>query len=95
MTSIFDRLKLRFKKWYLPGPALQTLHQSLAKTKEQDISCDQVFAVLDEFVEAVKRGENVLIFMPLVREHLNRCPACRKQYETLLNMLQPPIANDE
>lgn len=95
MKSIFDIFKLRFTKWYQPGPALHIFHRSLAKTKAQEISCDEVFAVLDEFVEAVKRGENVLTFMPLVREHLDLCPACREQYETLLNMLQPLIANDE
>ena len=63
--------------------------QALTMTKEHEISCDEVFAVLDEFAEAVVRGENVLIFMPLVRQHLDMCPDCREEYETLLRMLQP------
>ena len=65
--------------------------ESLAVSDKQGISCDEVFAVLDEFAEAVQRGENVLLFMPLVRQHLDVCPACRDQYEMLLRMLQPRL----
>lgn len=89
MKSIFDRFKRRFKKWYQPDPMMEILLKSLTMTKEHEISCDEVFAVLDQFVEAVKRGENPLIFMPLIRQHLDMCPDCREEYETLLRMLQP------
>ena len=89
MKSIFDWFQRRFNKWYQPDPAMQILLRALAMTKEHEISCDEVFAVLDQFVEAVSRGENVLIFMPLVRQHLDMCPDCREEYETLLRMLQP------
>ncbi len=89
MKSIFDWFRQRFKKWYRPDAAMQKLLKSLAMTEEHEISCDDVFAVLDQFVEAVMRGENVLIFMSLVRQHLDMCPDCREEYETLLRMLQP------
>ncbi len=89
MKSIFAWFKRRFKKWYQPDPMMVKLLQSLAMTEEREISCDEVFAVLDQFVEAVRRGENVLLFMPLVRQHLDMCPDCREEYEALLRMLQP------
>ena len=92
MKSIFDWFKWRFKKWYQPDAEIVKMLQSLAMTEEQEISCDDVFAVLDEFVEAVKRGENPFLFMPLVRQHLDMCPDCREEYETLLRMLQPAFA---
>ena len=63
--------------------------KSLAMVELNKTPCEEVFAVLDQFAEAVQRGENVLIFMPLVRQHLDVCPACREEYETLLKMLQP------
>lgn len=91
MKSIFDQLRRRFKKWYQPDPMMQELLQSLAMTEAHEISCDEVFAVLDQFVDAVARGENVLIFMPLIRQHLDTCPDCREEYETLLEMLQPAV----
>ena len=89
MKSIFDWFQRRFKKWYQPDPMMQILLRSLMMTEEREISCDEVFAVLDQFTEAVLRGENVLLLMPLVRQHLDMCPDCRAEYETLLNMLQP------
>ena len=92
MKSIFDWFKKRFKKWYQPDAMMMKLLQSLAMTEEQEISCDDVFAVLDQFVEAVKRGENPLFLMPLVRQHLDMCPDCREEYETLLRMLQPAFS---
>ncbi|MCI0555899.1 MAG: hypothetical protein L0287_33570 [Anaerolineae bacterium] len=89
MKSIFGWFKRRFKKWYQPDAMMVKMLQSLATTEEQEISCDDVFTVLDQFVEAVRRGENPLILMPLVRQHLDMCPDCREEYETLLRMLQP------
>ena len=89
MKLFFSWFNRRFKKWYQPDAMTVTMLQALAVTEEQEISCDEVFAVLDQFTEAVLRGENVLIFMPLVRQHLDMCPDCREEYETLLRMLQP------
>ena len=63
--------------------------ESLAVSDKKEISCEEVFAVLDQFAEAVHRGENPLLMMPLVRQHLDVCPDCRDEYETLLGMLQP------
>jgi hypothetical protein len=89
MKSIFDWFKKHFTKWYQPDAETMKLLQSLAMTEEQEVSCDEVFAVLDRFVEAVLRGENVLLFMPLIRQHLDMCPDCREEYEALMGMLQP------
>ena len=91
MKSIFVWFRQRFKKGYRPDPCMQLMLHTLAITEEPEISCEDVFAVLDQFAEAVHRGENVLLFMPLVRKRLDVCPACREEYETLLNMLQPTI----
>ena len=92
MKSVFDWFRKRFKKRYQPDAEMVKMIQALAATEEQEISCNDVFAVLDEFAEAVKRGENVLLLMPLVRQHLDMCPDCREEYETLLRMLQPAFA---
>ncbi len=97
MKSVFVWFRRRFpgllaragKKWYQPDAMTMKLLRSLAMTEEHEISCDEVLAVLDQFVEAVKRGENVLLLMPLVRQHLEMCPDCREEYEMLLRMLQP------
>jgi hypothetical protein len=92
MKHAFQWFRRRFRKRYSPDPAMQMLLHSLAMTEEHEIACDEVYAVLDQFAEAVNRGENVLIFMPLVRHHLDMCPDCREEYESLLAMLQPAFS---
>jgi len=93
MKSIFHWFRRRpFKRTYHPDPLMTKMLKSLAITDEHEISCDNVFAVLDEFAEAVMRGENVLTLMPLVRKHLDICPDCREEYESLLRMLQPSFS---
>jgi hypothetical protein len=89
MKSFFSWFNRRFKKWHEPDALTVKMLQAPAVTEQQEISCDEVFAVLDEFAEAVHRGENVLLLMPLVRQHLDICPDCQEEYETLLRMLQP------
>ena len=69
MKSFFDWFKKRFTKWYQPDAEMAKMLHALAMTEEHEISCDDVFAVLDQFAEAVRRGENVLLLMPLVRQH--------------------------
>jgi hypothetical protein len=59
-------------------------------TQKNEISCDEVYAVLDQFAEAVNRGEDILALMPLVKQHMDMCPDCREEYEAILRMLQTP-----
>ena len=91
MKSVFTWFRRRFKKWYQPDPMMKTKLESLAREDLQEVSCDEVLMVLDRFAEAVDQGENVLLFMPLIKQHLDMCPACREKYETLLMMLQPRL----
>jgi hypothetical protein len=89
MNPIFKWFGRRFKKWYQPDEGMAIQLKALTTVEPNKSSCEEVFAVLDQFAEAVHRGENVLIFMPLVRQHLDVCPGCREEYETLLKVLQP------
>jgi RNA polymerase sigma factor (sigma-70 family) len=88
MKSVFDWFKRRFRKWYQLDATMKKILHSLELTEEQEATCDEVYAALDEFAGAVRRGENVDIKMPLIRRHLELCPDCRAEYETLLKMLR-------
>jgi hypothetical protein len=69
-----------------PPPDPQVSLSSLAMlTEEQDaeLTCDQVFELLDQYTERAVRGEDVAHLMPLVKAHLDMCPDCRELYEAL------------
>ena len=72
----------------LDRAVLEKVLHMLELTQQDELACEDVYAVLDQFVEAAQRGENVLTLMPLVRQHLDLCPDCREEYEALLQMLQ-------
>ncbi len=59
----------------------------LSNTREEELTCDQVFAALDQFVELEARGEDVSKLMPLVQHHLMMCADCMEEYKVLRNIV--------
>ncbi len=55
----------------------------LSNTQEKELTCDEVFALLDQFAEMAARGEDVSQLMPLVKQHLDMCDDCREEYKVL------------
>lgn len=61
----------------------------LAATRASELSCDDVYALLDQFAESVTRGDPLTEIMAAIEQHLNVCPDCREEYEALMAMLKP------
>lgn len=51
--------------------------------KEPELLCDECFEHLDEYVELELRGEPAGDELSGMRPHLDGCPACREEYESL------------
>ena len=47
------------------------------------LSCDQCFELLDEYVELEVVGLDADARLPGLRTHLDGCPACKEDYESL------------
>lgn len=63
--------------------------QILEQVREEDLSCADMFARLDEFVEAeIKEGKDASKITPLIHEHLDMCSGCCDEYEALLNVVE-------
>jgi hypothetical protein len=60
----------------------------LASTRDEELNCDQVYAMLEQFSEAVLHGEPLTELMQSIQQHLSVCPDCREEYETLLAMMK-------
>ena len=65
----------------------QKMLSMLQKTQEEELTCDDIFALLDQFAEMAARSENVARLMPMVQQHLDMCPDCLEEYQALLNIL--------
>ncbi len=64
------------------------LARVVAETREDEIGCDECFARLDRFAEAELSGSEARSLMPLVGDHLDKCPDCRGTFEALLAALR-------
>ena len=62
--------------------------------KGHELGCDACFEMLDEFVELELSGEDADARVPGMVAHLEGCPACREEHESLRALLladgQPP-----
>ena len=49
-----------------------------------EVGCDECFEWLDEFVELELAGLDADAAVPGLRAHLQGCPACREEHDSLL-----------
>jgi hypothetical protein len=54
---------------------------------EPELGCDQCFAELDHYVELELAGTDADAVVPGLRAHLEGCPACREEHESLLALV--------
>ena len=53
-----------------------------------EVGCDECFEQLDRFVELEVSGADADEALPGLRAHLQGCPACREEDESLLALVQ-------
>jgi hypothetical protein len=64
----------------------QDLTQALSRLLGPDgpeVGCDVCFAELDRYVELEVAGADADAAVPGLRAHLDGCPACREEHESL------------
>ncbi len=52
-----------------------------------EVSCEECFERLDEYVEGELGGADADARVPGMREHLQGCPACREDHESLRTLI--------
>ena len=55
---------------------------------EPEVLCDECFERLDEYVDLELQGEPADERIPGLPAHLDGCPACREDYESLRDLVQ-------
>ena len=54
---------------------------------EPEVSCERCFELLDQYVELEVAGEDADATLPGLRAHLDGCPACREDHESLRDLV--------
>jgi hypothetical protein len=68
----------RFERWL----------QNIQNTQDEEISCSECFDLVSHYVEVELAGDDAVAKMPQLKQHLDQCPACREEYETLRDLRQ-------
>ena len=53
-----------------------------------EVTCDVCFALLDEYVDLELAGEDADARLPGLHAHLEGCPACREEHDSLLELVR-------
>jgi len=89
IKDILQRIRNGFhQEDQLPDGVVQGFLRVLENVRTDDISCNEVFAQLDQYVEQEVKGEDAARLMPLLREHLDLCSDCCEEYEALMTVLE-------
>jgi predicted anti-sigma-YlaC factor YlaD len=52
-----------------------------------EVSCEECFELLDEYVDLELAGDDADTRLPGMREHLQGCPACREDHDSLRDLV--------
>jgi hypothetical protein len=52
-----------------------------------EVSCEDCFELLDEYVDLELAGDDADARLPGMGEHLQGCPACREDHESLRDLV--------
>jgi hypothetical protein len=55
---------------------------------EPELQCDECFEKIDEYVDLELQGDDADQHIPGMRPHLEGCPACHEEYESLRELAQ-------
>ena len=64
-------------------PDLKQALGRLLGPAEPEVGCDECFEELDRYVELQLAGEDADLAIPGLRAHLDGCPACREEHDSL------------
>ena len=90
ITDFLNKFQGHFRneKPELPDNLVESLIRSLEHSQDEECSCDDVYAVVDQYAEMEFSGKDAARLMPLLKQHLEVCHNCYEEYEALLDILE-------
>lgn len=72
----------------LSRESVRQMVEGILTTRPDEIGCDECFEEMGQFADFTLAGKSAQEALPLVHDHLQRCPDCREEYEALLLALK-------
>jgi len=94
LRELIQRIKNSFiPHEELPNEAVLGFLRLLEETHDEELSCDEIYTKLDEYVQREVDKKDAAKLMPLIRDHLDTCPDCCEEFEVLLDVIEKTDAN--
>ena len=71
----------------MENPEIRHTLERLLGPAEPEVGCDVCFAELDRYVELEVAGADADAAIPGLRAHLDGCPACREEHDSLVALV--------
>lgn len=78
----------------LDEQSMERLMRLLCVTRDDELSCEEVYSRLDEYVDCLLSKRDVGSVRPLLEQHLGFCADCRDELEALVHALEQSAADD-
>ena len=89
IRELIQRLRKSLKpQEELPNEAVLGFLRVLEDVRAEELSCEEIYSKLDEYVECEMDCKDAAHVMPLIREHLDICSECCEEYEALLDVVE-------
>ena len=89
LKSLFQNIQNTFApQQKLEDEVVLKFLRVLEKAREDELSCGEMYARLDIFVENEVESKDASKIPALIREHLDMCADCCEEYEALLAVLE-------
>lgn len=89
ISELIQRVRNRFKPHEeLSNEAVLGFLRVLEDVRREELSCQEIYSKLDEYVEHEIDSKDAAHVMPLIREHLDICHECCEEYEVLLDVVE-------
>ena len=72
----------------LPNEAVLGFLRVLEEVRAEELTCDEIYSKLDQYVEREAGTRDAANLMPLIREHLDVCQERCEEYEALLTVVK-------
>ena len=89
IRELIQRVRNRLRpQEELPNEAVLGFLRVLENVRAEELSCEEIYSKLDEYVECELDCKDAAHVMPLIREHLDICQECCEEYEVLLDVME-------
>ena len=106
MANLIDKLRELLGRSSQPTPtadiavplddqSIERLMHLLCDTRDDELSCEEVFNCLDEYADCLESHKDVGGKKLLVEHHLSICADCRDELDALIHALENASVDDQ